>query len=207
MLDPNIGFGEIPVVLKYGFEDGGLSPDDMDLCTFMAGLWSGVAELPGTGGGCGSVLSDTGRAISLFFRGRSPSVPAPSSRPDLFGSRLWRLKGLSVGRDVDFGGFSTGNGRTLRGSARVGRGGERVLEVGWPTDGCFPTFSNVDFRIWTLEDPCPVKISGSDVEGVEGPGIENTDSWLNSSDEPEDEAEAADSGESSSAESIIWPGI
>lgn len=115
VLNPKIEFAEGPVVVRFGFEDGGLPPDDMDLCTVpTGGFWSGVTGLLDTGGGSGRI-SNIGRTISLFFRGCSPSVPAPSSRPDRFGSRLWRLKGLArIGRLVVLevlGGFGRGNAR------------------------------------------------------------------------------------------------
>ena len=76
-----------------------------------------------------------------------------------------------------------------------------MLEPDWLT-GDRLTFSDVDLRIWELEDPRPVNASDGEVENLE---LEDTGDWLGSEDEQEEEA--VDSGELLSAESIIWPGM
>ena len=76
-----------------------------------------------------------------------------------------------------------------------------MLEPDWLT-GDRLTLSDVDLRIWELEDPRPVNASDGDVENLE---LEDTGDWLGSEDEQEEEA--VDSGELLSAESIIWPGM
>jgi len=68
-----------------------------------------------------------------------------------------------------------------------------VLEPDWLT-GDRLTFSDVDLRIWELEDPRRVETSDGDIEN---PEREDTGDWLGSEDEPEEGA--VDSGESVSA--------
>ena len=76
-----------------------------------------------------------------------------------------------------------------------------MLGLDWLT-GDRLTLSEVDLRIWELEDARPVNTSGGDVEN---PEVEDTGDWPGSEDEPEEGAD--DSGESFSAASIIWPGM
>jgi len=80
-------------------------------------------------------------------------------------------------------------------------GDEIALEPDWVT-GDRLTLSDVDLRTWELHDPRPVRESGGDIED---PELEDTGDWLGSEDDREEES--ADSGESPSAGSIIWPGM
>ena len=96
VLDPSIKFDEVPAVLKYSFGVGNPPPDDEGRCIFLEERFRfSVAELPDAEREYRPVPDDTGGAVPLFFRDS-----APSSRPDRFRSRFWRLKWLATGRPV-----------------------------------------------------------------------------------------------------------
>lgn len=111
-LGPGIGFDEVTVMFRYGFQGADLPPE-VALYVFL-GFWTGAAELLDTGTGYRTARDDAGETVSLFFRGCSTSVPVPSSRPDRFGNRLLRLKWVDIGRSV-----------VLEVFCRLGRGNAR----------------------------------------------------------------------------------
>ena len=112
VLDPSIKFDEVPAVLKYIFGVGSPPPDDEGRCAFLAERFQfSVVEPPDVERGYRPAPDDIGWAGSLPFRDCSPFAPVPSSRPDRFGSRFWRLKWLVTGRPVVREIFGRGNTR------------------------------------------------------------------------------------------------
>ena len=83
VFDPSIKFDEVPAVLKYSFGVGNPPPDDEGRCVFL----------------------------EERFRFDVAEPPVPSSRPDRFRSRFWRLKWLATGRPVVGEIFGRGNTR------------------------------------------------------------------------------------------------
>ena len=81
-----------------------------------------------------------GAMASFSFLWSSSSVSDPSFRLDRFGSWLWRLKWLAMGRTVGLEGFSRGNGRVFWGLGGSESVGARV------TKGRSLCLSDVDLR-------------------------------------------------------------
>lgn len=88
--DPSVKCDVAPPVLECDSGDGNPPPDDVGQCgSLEEWSWLGAVEVPGVEGESRPMLNGTGTdECFLFLRGVPPSVPAPSSRPGRFWSRL-----------------------------------------------------------------------------------------------------------------------